>query len=49
MKKRKNYPAGFKTKVVLESLQERESIQELAKKYDLLPNQIWMWKSRFLS
>jgi len=49
MKKRKNYPAGFKTKVVLEALQERESIQDLAKRYDLHPNQISMWKSRFLS
>jgi transposase len=49
MKKRKNYPAGFKTKVVLEALQERESIQELAKKYELHPNQISMWKSKFLN
>lgn len=49
MKKRKNYPSGFKTKVVLEALQERESIQELAKKYDLHPNQISTWKSKFLN
>jgi transposase len=49
MKKRKKYTPGFKTKVVLEALQERETIQELGKKYDLHPNQISTWKSQFLS
>lgn len=49
MKKRKNYSAGFKTKVVLEALQERETIQEIGKKYEIHPNQISTWKSQFLS
>ncbi len=49
MKKRKTFSAGFKTKVVLEALQERETIQEIGKKYDLHPNQISTWKSQFLS
>ena len=49
MKKRKNHSAGFKTKVVLEALQERESIQEIGKKYGLHPNQISTWKAQFLS
>jgi len=49
MKKRKTFTSGFKTKVVLEALQERESIQELGKKYDLHPNQISTWKSQFLA
>ena len=49
MKRRKTYTSGFKTKVVLEALQERESIQELGKKYALHPNQISTWKSQFLS
>ena len=49
MKKRKTYSAGFKTKVVLEALQERETIQEIGKKYDIHPNQISTWKSQFLS
>jgi transposase-like protein len=40
MKKRKNYTSGFKTKVVLEALQERETIQEIGKKYEVHPNQI---------
>jgi len=49
MKKRKTHSSGFKTKVVLEALQERETIQEIGKKYDIHPNQISTWKSQFLS
>jgi transposase len=49
MKKRKKYTSGFKTKVVLEALQEREAIQEIAKKYEVHPTQISNWKSQFLS
>ena len=49
MKKRKNYTSGFKAKVVLEALQERETIQEIGKKYEVHPNQISTWKSQFLS
>lgn len=49
MKKRKNYSSGLKTKVVLEALQERESIQEIGKKYEIHPNQISTWKSHFLA
>jgi len=49
MKKRKNYSSGFKTKVVLEVLQERETIQEIGKKYEIHPNQISTWKSQFLA
>lgn len=49
MKKRKNYTSGFKTKIVLEALQERETIQEIGKKYEIHPNQISTWKSQFLN
>ena len=49
MKKRTNHSAGFKTKVVLEALQERETIQEIGKKYEIHPNQISTWKTQFLS
>ena len=49
MKKRKNHTSGFKTKVVLEALQERETIQEIGKKYEIHPNQISTWKSQFLA
>ncbi len=49
MKPRKNHTSGFKTKVVLEALQERETIQEIGKKYEIHPNQISTWKTQFLS
>ncbi|HKK62644.1 MAG TPA: transposase [Bacteroidales bacterium] len=49
MKQRKNHTTGFKTKVVLEALQERETIQEIGRKYDIHPNQISTWKTQFLS
>ncbi len=48
MKKRK-FTTEFKTKVVLEALQERETIKEIAKKYDIHPNQISTWKRQFIS
>ncbi len=49
MKHRKNHTSGFKTKVALEALQERETIQEIVKKYEIHPNQISTWKTQFLS
>ncbi len=49
MKKRTKHTSGFKTKVVLEALQERETIQELGRKYNIHPNQIYTWKKQFLS
>jgi transposase len=49
MKKRKNFTSGLKTKVVLEALQERETIQEISKKYEIHPNQISTWKRQFLA
>lgn len=45
---RRRFTTGFKTKVVLEALKERESIQELAVRFELHPNQISMWKREFL-
>jgi transposase-like protein len=49
MKKRKTYSADFKTKVVLEILQERKTVQEIERKYELHPSLISTWKSQFLS
>ncbi|RNC63604.1 transposase [Proteiniphilum sp. X52] len=49
MVKRKSYSSGFKTKVVLEVLKERETVQEIARKYELHPSQISTWKSQFPS
>lgn len=48
-KSRRKFSAEFKTKVVLETLKERNTIEEIAKKYELHPNQISLWKKEFLS
>jgi transposase-like protein len=46
--KRRNFTNSFKTKVVLEVLKERDTIQQLAVKYEIHPNQITTWKKQFL-
>jgi transposase len=46
---RRKFTAEFKTKVVLESLKERSSIEELSRKYEVHPTQINTWKREFLS
>jgi transposase-like protein len=46
---RRKFSAEFKTKVVLEALKERNSIEEIARKHEIHPNQISMWKKEFLS
>ncbi len=48
MSKRK-FTSDFKTKVVLEALSERYTIQELGRKHNLHPTQISTWKAQFLS
>lgn len=45
---RKKHSAAFKTKVVLEALKERQTMSELAQKYELHPTQIAVWKKEFL-
>lgn len=42
---RRTFGKDFKAKVVLEALKEKDTIEVLAKKYELLPNQISMWKT----
>jgi transposase len=49
MKSKRKFTAEFKTKVVLDSLQERESVTELSKKYTLNSEQINKWKREFKS
>jgi transposase len=47
-RKRRYFGVKFKTKVVLEALKGRETIQETASKYELHPHQITSWKKHFL-
>ena len=46
--KRRKFTSKFKTKVVLEALSGRYTVQELARKYELHANQISKWKGHFL-
>jgi transposase len=48
-KNRRKFSADFKAKVVLEAIKERSTVEELAKKYELHPNQIHIWKKEFLN
>lgn len=46
--KRKTYSNEFKTKVVLEVLENNATINEIASKYNILPKSIQQWKKQFL-
>ena len=45
---RRKFDSAFKAKVAIEALKERETLSELAIRYDLHPNQISQWKQEFL-
>ncbi len=48
-KSRRKFSSDFKAKVVLEALKERSTIEELARKYELHPTQINLWKKEAMS
>jgi len=45
---RRKFSAEFKAKVALEALQERATLSELSKRYELHPNLIVQWKRSYI-
>jgi transposase len=43
-KQRRRFTAEFKSKVALEALRGEQSIQEIARRYEVHPNQVSSWK-----
>ena len=47
--KRQSFSKDFKAKVTLEALREESTIQEIAVKYGVHPNQISQWKAQAIA
>lgn len=47
-RRRKNRDAAFKARVALEAVKERETVSELAKRFQVHPTQIHEWKRRLI-
>ena len=48
-KKRTSYSSAFKTKLVLELLQNADTLAEIASKHNILPQNLVNWKKAFLA
>lgn len=46
---RRKFTPEFKSKVAIEALRERETLEVICKKYDLHPSQVHQWKKDLLS
>jgi hypothetical protein len=49
VKKRVNYSSAFKTKLVLELLQNENTLAEISSKHNILPQDLVNWKKTFLA
>jgi putative transposase len=47
-KLRKVHDSGFKARVALDAVKERETVSQLAKRHDVHPTQVHEWKRRLL-
>ncbi|RMG81267.1 MAG: transposase [Bacteroidetes bacterium] len=47
-KSRRKFSASFKAKVAMEAIKERETLSQLAKRFEVHPNQISQWKREFI-
>jgi len=47
-RKRRKFSGAFKAKVAIEALKERQTLSQLAERFELHPNQISQWKKEFL-
>jgi transposase-like protein len=48
-KKRTKYTSAFKTKLVLELLQNKSTLVQVASKHNILPQNLQNWKKTFLN
>lgn len=46
---RQSFSKDFKAKVVLEALREESTLQEIATKYQVHPNQVSQWKAQAIA
>jgi transposase len=45
---RRKFTSTFKSKVVLEAISEKQSLSEIAEKFEIDRNQVLDWKQKFL-
>ena len=47
--KRRKFTAAFKAQVAIEAIKERDSLADLAKRFEVHPNMISKWKQEFIA
>lgn len=47
--KRRKFGSSFKAKVAIEAIKEQKTLAEIAKTYQVHPNQVSSWKREFLN